>query len=224
MQNPHIVRKTTSPTSAPPEAGIHWINTATNEEYFSVGTSSVNDWIRRGAVNSADSLQTTCCNNTGSTTPAFSVVYINGSQGTLPTIALAQANTESTSTKTYGVTASSIPDNGQGSVIVAGLLENVNTSSFTQGSVLWLSPTVPGGVTSVKPTQPNHAVFIGFVTRSHPTLGRVEIKIQNGYELDELHNVLIVSPKDGQLLAYEQSSSLWKNVDDKSLINALIFG
>jgi hypothetical protein len=42
--NPHIVRKNTSPVSAPPEAGIHWINTITKEEFFSVGTSSVADW------------------------------------------------------------------------------------------------------------------------------------------------------------------------------------
>lgn len=47
MNSPHIVRKSTSPVSAPPEAGIHWINTVTGEEYFSVATSSVNDWIIR---------------------------------------------------------------------------------------------------------------------------------------------------------------------------------
>lgn len=44
MQSPHIVRKTTDPVAAPPEAGIHWINTVTNKEFFSVGTASVTDW------------------------------------------------------------------------------------------------------------------------------------------------------------------------------------
>lgn len=47
MLSPHIVRKTTNPIGAPPEAGIHWINTLTNEEFFSVGSSSVDDWIPR---------------------------------------------------------------------------------------------------------------------------------------------------------------------------------
>ena len=47
MIYPHLVRKTTSPDSIPPESGIHWINTDTNEEYFSVGTNSTNDWIKR---------------------------------------------------------------------------------------------------------------------------------------------------------------------------------
>lgn len=50
MINPHIVRKTTSPVSAPPEEGIHWINTVLNKEFFSVGTSSVTDWIEKGAI------------------------------------------------------------------------------------------------------------------------------------------------------------------------------
>lgn len=47
MKSPHIVRKKTNPTAAPPEAGIHWINTLTNEEFFSVGTESTSDWISR---------------------------------------------------------------------------------------------------------------------------------------------------------------------------------
>jgi len=58
MINPHIVRKTTSPTAAPPEAGIHWINTVTNQEYFSVGTSSVSDWVLRGAGSVNDATTT----------------------------------------------------------------------------------------------------------------------------------------------------------------------
>ena len=47
MLSPHVVRKTTNPNSAPPEAGIHWINVLTNEEFFSVGVSSIDDWIPR---------------------------------------------------------------------------------------------------------------------------------------------------------------------------------
>jgi hypothetical protein len=60
MESPHIVRKTTDPVSAPPETGIHWINTSTGDEFFSVGTSVVGDWSLRnsggggGAVDSVN--------------------------------------------------------------------------------------------------------------------------------------------------------------------------
>jgi hypothetical protein len=47
MNYPHIIRKDTDPTLAPPEAGIHWINTTSGTEFFSVGTSTVDDWIAR---------------------------------------------------------------------------------------------------------------------------------------------------------------------------------
>lgn len=57
MNNPHIVRKSTSPLAAPPEAGIHWINVVTNEEYFSVGTNSVNDWIKRASATELETLR-----------------------------------------------------------------------------------------------------------------------------------------------------------------------
>jgi hypothetical protein len=211
MNSPHIVRKTTSPTSAPPEAGIHWINTVTHEEFFSVGTNSVNEWIKRSVTRTADALETTVWNQTGVTIPKFSVVYINGSQGTYPTVALAQANSEMTSTGTYGVTANAIPNNQQGTVIPFGLLENINTNGFTNGQAVFLSPTVAGAVTSTKPSAPNHIVYIGTITRAHPSLGRIEVKVVNGYELEELHNVAISAPTTGQTLTYNSSTQLWNN-------------
>jgi hypothetical protein len=109
-------------------------------------------------------------------------------------------------------------------VVIFGLAENLDTSSYAAGSALWLSPTVPGGITVTKPSAPNHMVFIGFLTRSHPTLGTIEVKVQNGFELEELHNVSITSVKNGDLLSYDSTTSLWKNTEDKSIINALIFG
>lgn len=159
----------------------------------------------------ARSLYAVVRNQTGSTIPIFSVVYISGSSGTLPLVSLSQANSESTSSKTFGVTKTGILNNQDAEVIVTGLLENINTSSFTAGDSLWLSPSVAGGVTTTKPIAPDHSVFIGTVIRSHPTLGSVEVKIQNGYELEELHNVLIDTPTNKQVLAYETATQLWKN-------------
>jgi hypothetical protein len=67
-------------------------------------------------------------------------------------------------------------------------------------------------LTATEPVSPAHSVFIGWVAISNANNGRVILHIQNGYELDELHDVLITTPTDGQVLAYEASTSLWKNV------------
>jgi len=41
--------------------------------------------------------------------------------------------------------------------------------------------------------------------------GAVMGKVQNGYELPEIHDVLITSPTNGQALIYDSTVGLWKN-------------
>jgi len=76
---------------------------------------------------------------------------------------------------------------------------------------LYLSPTVAGGITNVKPVSPNHMVIIGYVAKKSATDGHILLHAQNGYELDELHNVSIATPANNDALLYESATSLWKN-------------
>jgi hypothetical protein len=52
-------------------------------------------------------------------------------------------------------------------------------------------------------------VFVGTIIRSHAQEGVIEVKIQNGYELEELHNVATTGATNGQFLQYNSSSGLW---------------
>ena len=140
-----------------------------------------------------------------------SVVYINGANGNNATIALAQANAESTSYRTFGITESDIAINGDGVVVIIGEVLNVDTGSFNDGDQLYLSPTIAGGITNVKPSAPNHMVYVGVVTRANNNNGKIEVNIANGFELHELHDVAIATKVDNQLVAYESSTNLWKN-------------
>jgi hypothetical protein len=160
--------------------------------------------------NYSQALITQVRNNSGSTINAGTVVYLNGATGNLPTIAKAQANSEASSTGTYGVVLTAITNNSTGYVVVVGLVPNIDTSAFAEGNILWLSPTVAGGFTTTKPVAPNHAVYVAIVTRAS-NMGSIEVKIQNGYELDELHNVLITSAANGDILVYDSATQLWKN-------------
>jgi len=151
-----------------------------------------------------------CYNGTGSAIPKGKVVYIVGAQGQRPSIALSSASAESTSSKTLGITAEEISNGAEGFVATFGVVGNLNTASFTAGNKLWLS-TTPGELTETVPTQPDHSVFIGYCLSSNMSSGRVFINPQNGYELQELHNVLITSPLNDQVLTYESATGLWKN-------------
>lgn len=154
------------------------------------------------AAASASSLVTEAYNSTGATIPKMSVVYINGGNGNLPTIQLGIANGEAGSSKTYAITAEEILHNRSGDVVVLGALIDVNTAQFgvTEGTLLYLSPTTSGGITTTKPLAPNHMVSVGKIVRNHVNQGVIEVSIQNGFELYELHDVAVSGATDGQFL------------------------
>ena len=140
-----------------------------------------------------------------------SAVFITGSDGTNKLVALAQANSEPTSSKTFAIMTESISGGSKGFCTTFGLVRNLNTNHLTEGAAVWLSPTTPGGLTSTRPTPPDHAVFMGFCVRKNQNNGVIFVNIQNGYELDELHGVKITNPQDGQVLKYQASTGLWIN-------------
>lgn len=150
-------------------------------------------------------------NNTGSTLIDGQVVYVTGAQGSRLTVSLAQGNAESTSSKTLGVVTETILNGAEGFITTSGLVRGLNTAAIPEGTAIWLSPTVPGGYTVTKPIAPQHLVQIGWVIRSHASVGSIYVKIANGYELDELHDVLITSKATGHILVYNSTVGVWEN-------------
>ena len=163
-------------------------------------------------ITQAQNLVTEVYNETGATLTKGTVVYINGGHGNLPTITKAIATSDATSAQTYGVVRADITNNNNGYVTVIGNLDNMDTQAYAAGTQLYLSSTTAGAYTSVKQYAPAHLVYVGIVVRSHPTQGVIEVRIQNGFELDELHNVSAQSPSNGNILQYNSSTSLWTAV------------
>jgi len=152
-------------------------------------------------------------NNTGSTITKGQVVYVSGSQGQRLTVGLAQANADATSISVLGFANESIANNSSGFVASVGLVSGINTNGFADGVSIWLSPTVPGGFTVTKPVAPNHLVLLGYVVKGGSTGGgSIFVFTQNGYELDELHDVRITSVANKNLLQYDSSVPAWVNI------------
>jgi hypothetical protein len=199
----------------------HWVNSVTklNDSTITVvkGATTTNITLTTSSiVTSATRLVTTVYNNSGVTITKGSVVYINGRHSSnLPTVALAQANNEDNSYKTFALVADDITNNHSGLVIQAGNITGLNlpTSSFTDGDIVYLSPSVAGGLTITKPLAPFHICKLGSVTRAHPVEGSIEIKIENGWQLDEMSDVSIpVVPADSVVLQFSRVDSLWHDV------------
>ena len=156
-------------------------------------------------------------NDTGVTLTDGQVVYVTGSTGNKVTVGLAQATLDSLSSTIIGVVTESIGHNQQGFVTTEGLVRDIDTSAFAEGAVLWLSPTVAGAFTATKPTAPNHLVMIGYCIRSHPTVGSIFVKVQNGYEIGELHDVAVSSVANNDVLVYDSTDSRWENKAQSTL-------
>lgn len=148
-------------------------------------------------------------NETGATLTKGTVVYISGASGNKALVSKAIATGDSTSAQTFGIVQADITTNQNGYVVCQGDLQGLNTLAFTNGTQLYLSSTAAGEYTSTKQYAPAHLVYIGIVTRSHANQGQIEVNIQNGYEMDELHNVAAQNPNDGDILKYVSSTSLW---------------
>ena len=149
-------------------------------------------------------------NTTGATLTKGTAVYISGATGQIPTVSKALATGDSTSAQTLGLITSNLSNNSNGYVTIIGLVSNLDTSAYTDGAQLYLSPTTAGTLTATKPYAPQHLVYMAVVAHAHPTQGKLIVKVQNGYELDELHNVSAQSPATGQTIVYNSSTSLWE--------------
>ena len=154
--------------------------------------------------------------NTTLTKANYQAVRVSGATGGRLSVELARANNDTNSADTIGLVCETIATNQEGFIITVGQLLDINTTGSLQGEtwadgdVLYLSPTTAGQITKVKPTGAGHIVVIGYVEYAHAVNGAMYVKVMNGWELDELHDVDIISPTTNDVLYYA-ADSLWKN-------------
>ena len=165
--------------------------------------------------------------NTTLTKAAYQAVRVSGAAGQRLAVELARANNDNNSADTIGLVCETIATNQEGFIQTVGQLLNINTTGSLQGEtwadgdVLYLSPTTAGALTNIKPTGvTGHIVVLGYVEYSHASNGSIYIKVMNGWELDELHNVYISGAANNEVLTYDSATSLWKN---KTVASALGF-
>jgi len=138
--------------------------------------TTINQWIAYDndsnvAMNLGYETWYVCLNNTGSTIPNGSVVYITGASSGSPTIALAKADAAATSVA-IGITTEAIANGASGKVTQSGLVNGVNTSSLSAGAV-YVSATTAGGLTNTPPTSPNYRMRVGFVGVINASTGTI---------------------------------------------------
>lgn len=149
-------------------------------------------------------------NDQGRTIYKGNPVYIGGANGANPLIKSAANTGEFSSSKTIGLLAQDLSVNELGYAITEGVLEGFDTSAGAAGDPMWLGST--GQIlygTGNKPYGLNNLVYLGVVLRSQSVNGKVYVKIQNGFEIEELHNVYALNPSNKDSLLYNSASGAW---------------
>jgi hypothetical protein len=201
-RNTEALWTSTNPTLAAGEIGFE-----TDTGLSKIGNGSSN-WVSLAYTATSTIKQAV---KAGESLTRGQAVYASGTDSGYLVVSKASNATEATSSKTLGLINQDLASGATGRLVTEGLLNGVNTSTATAGDPVWLgtSGNLLYGMAN-KPVAPAHLVFIGIVTVAN-TSGTIYIRPQNGFELDELHNVLITSPADKQVLAYESATQLWKN-------------
>ena len=140
-------------------------------------------------------------------------VYVTSADGTNMIVGLASNASESTSSKTMGLLDATVTTNGFANVVTEGLLAGLDTTGANAaGDPVWLGTggNLIYGLVN-KPYAPNHLVFIGIVTRRNANNGEIFVKPQNGFELDELHNVDARNPNNNDGIFYNSTTQLWEH-------------
>ena len=204
-----------SPTGAAGVGVLRWNNT---DGTLDLGLKGGNVTLQLGQENVARVV-----NKAGVTLSEadFRVVKVLGAQGQKLSVNLARANSNANSNGTIGVVTETITNNQEGFITTSGLVNNIDATggksfggleTWTDGNILYLDPDNAGYMTNVKPVTPAILVIIGYVV-SASVNGKIYVKITNGYDLNELHDVNINNPLGNDLLAYNATTGYWRNVD-----------
>lgn len=138
------------------------------------------------------------------------VVRISGASGDKATIKRATNNSDANSATSIGIVKQDIAAGQLGYIVSQGVVDGINLGAYTAGDLLYLG-NVAGTFTNVKPSAPQHIVFIGVVERANPGNGQIFVRVQNGFELDEIHDVQITSLQANDMLIRNTGNTLWIN-------------
>lgn len=199
--NTDFVNFSLTPTNSPAPGQIAY-DGSTGSLTYMLNNSNVESHI-------GQTLHAYVHNSEGSPIYKGDAVYLYQATGNKGSVKLARNLSDSTSAKTFGLCAEDIGTGQNGMVICQGQIKGVDTSMFSEGDTLYLANTY-GDVTNVKPYAPEHLVYIGVVEKANAN-GEIYVRVQNGYELNEIHDVDLITtpPIAGDVLTY--NGTLWVN-------------
>lgn len=162
-----------------------------------------------GSIQLGQAKQIIAKNDQGSSVGVAKVMYLSGAVENIPFAKLASVSDKFSAYKSIGVTVSPVIQNGFVALTTEGRIRNINTSSFAEGSMLWLG--VDGNITTVEPVAPTPKISIGMVLRSHASVGQIYVKTRLVNELSECSSVNVSDILEKDLLKWNSTTDRFEN-------------
>jgi hypothetical protein len=152
-------------------------------------------------------------NQTGSTIPKGTLVGFVGTVGASGRLLVAPFLADGSQPSEYvvGLTTTDLVNGADGLAIDHGKISGLNTSAWAQGTILYASSTVAGGLTSTQPAAPNNKITVAAVVNSSSTVGTLEIRLTVGSSLKNDELVQLTSLSNGQTLVYNSTTGRFEN-------------
>lgn len=149
-------------------------------------------------------------NTSGATIANGSPVIVTGTLGASGKLTIGLALGDGSVPQRYfiGAATQDIANNAFGYVTAFGLLRGFNTSAFSDGDLLYVSPTTAGTWTQTRPAAPAWREPQAIVIHA-ATNGSIFVRASKEETLDGLGDVTLSSPASGQLLSY--NGTIWVN-------------
>lgn len=212
-------------TIVEPVATALTVNAGSSVEVSVIQSLTTTGSVTTVAPENAERILKRVWNNTGSTLAKGKAVYVTGGHGSSDLeVDLADNSSGATSDGTLGLVYENIANNTNGYIVTQGFLQGIATNGLAgnEGDKVYLGTN--GDLTTTRPTQPDHTIAIGYlVKKAGAGIGSVYVAVVRGEHLEYLHDVLITTPVDGQLLTYDSTVGLWKNIAPAGTIANLAY-
>ena len=116
---------------------------------------------------------------------------------------------------TMGIATQDIDNGDDGYVTNFGLVRGIDTTgslygeTWVDGDILYVSSTIPGGLTKFEPNDPNLDIQMGLVIKAG-TNGSIFVRPDLSGNLGDLHDVQTSGATNGDLISFDSSDNVWK--------------
>lgn len=163
-------------------------------------TIAIYDDIEGTALQVGQEIRIRVYNNGNDTIPVGSVVTVSGvtAEGIVEVV-LAISSDKHSAECTIGIASYDIVTDSYGWAIMVGIIDDIDTSAYTEMDVLWLSETVAGSFQNTRPRSPSYEVRAGLIVVSHVTEGKIfaEFRVlNNDRDNAEFFNGSVLEPTE----------------------------